>query len=62
MSIAHRRDTRSIARCCWVNAVANYAEPVAIGAVMRSFAAGRIVESAAEGWQVGRPVTGMFGS
>ena len=29
----------------WVNAAANYAEPVAIGAVMKSFAVGRIVAS-----------------
>ena len=29
----------------WVSAVANYAEPVALGAVMRSFAAGDVVRS-----------------
>jgi NADPH-dependent curcumin reductase CurA len=29
----------------WVSAVANYSEPVAIGAVMRSLAAGRVEES-----------------
>ena len=45
----------------WVNAVANYSEPVAIGAVMRSFAAGKIVESNAPAWPVGTPVTGLFG-
>lgn len=45
----------------WVNAVGNYSEPVAIGAVMRSFAAGRIVESGDPAWPVGSPVTGMFG-
>jgi NADPH-dependent curcumin reductase CurA len=45
----------------WVNAVANYSEPVAIGAVMRAFAAGRIVESTLPEWPVGTPVTGMFG-
>jgi NADPH-dependent curcumin reductase CurA len=45
----------------WVNAVANYAEPVAIGAVMRSFAVGRIVESDDPKWPVGTPVTGLFG-
>ena len=27
----------------WVGAVANYSEPVALGAVMRSFAAGQVV-------------------
>ncbi|MDR3453352.1 MAG: NADP-dependent oxidoreductase [Rhodoferax sp.] len=45
----------------WVNAVANYAEPVAIGAVMRSFAAGRVVVSNDPAWPVGTPVTGLFG-
>ena len=45
----------------WVNAVANYSEPVAIGAVMRSFAAGRIVQSDNAEWPVGTPVTGLFG-
>ena len=45
----------------WVNAVANYSEPVAIGAVMRSFAAGQIVASAHPDWPVGTAVTGLFG-
>lgn len=45
----------------WVNAAANYSEPVAIGAVMRSFAVGTIVESAHPDWPVGTPVTGSFG-
>ena len=45
----------------WVGAVANYSEPVAIGAVMRSFAAGRIVASDDPAWPVGTPVTGLFG-
>ena len=45
----------------WVGAVANYSEPVAIGAVMRSFAVGRIVRSDNPAWPVGTPVTGMFG-
>jgi len=45
----------------WVSAVANYSEPVAIGAVMRSFAAGHIVASEHADWPVGTPVTGMFG-
>ena len=45
----------------WVGAVANYSEPVAIGAVMRSFAAGHVVASQAPAWPVGTPVTGMFG-
>jgi NADPH-dependent curcumin reductase CurA len=45
----------------WVSAVANYSEPVALGAVMRSFAAGRIVASQHPDWSVGTPVTGMFG-
>jgi len=45
----------------WVNAVANYAEPVAIGAVMRSFAAGHVVASHDPAWPVGTAATGMFG-
>ncbi|MGJ7510927.1 NADP-dependent oxidoreductase [Variovorax sp. GT1P44] len=45
----------------WVSAVANYSEPVAIGAVMRAFAAGRIVESKDPAWPVGAAVTGLFG-
>lgn len=45
----------------WVGAVANYSEPVAIGAVMRSFAAGIVAESNHSDWPVGTPVTGMFG-
>lgn len=45
----------------WVSAVANYSEPVAIGAVMRSFAAGRIEASNDPQWPVGTPVTGLFG-
>lgn len=45
----------------WVSAVANYAEPVAIGAVMRSFAAGHVVASRAPDWPVGTVVTGLFG-
>lgn len=45
----------------WVNAVANYVEPVAIGEVMRSFAAGRIVASQHVDWPAGTAVTGMFG-
>jgi NADPH-dependent curcumin reductase CurA len=45
----------------WVNAVANYAQPVGIGEVMRSFAAGEIVASADPLWPVGTLVTGMFG-
>ncbi len=45
----------------WVGAVANYSEPVAIGAVMRSFAAGVIAQSNDPAWPVGTPVTGLFG-
>lgn len=45
----------------WVNAAPNYSEPVAVGAVMRSFASGRIVESRAPDWPAGTAVTGMFG-
>ena len=45
----------------WVSAVANYSEPVALGAVMRSFAAGRVVTSNDLAWPVGTAVTGLFG-
>jgi NADPH-dependent curcumin reductase CurA len=45
----------------WVNAAANYSEPVAVGAVMRAFAAGRVVASADADWPVGTAVTGLFG-
>src|SRR5256885_3033931 len=45
----------------WVAAVANYAEPVAIGAVMRSFAAGRVEASRDPSVPVGTKVTGLFG-
>ncbi len=45
----------------WVNAVANYSQPVGIGEVMRSFAAGEIIESHDPHWPVGTRVTGMFG-
>jgi len=45
----------------WVSAVANYSEPVAIGAVMRSLAAGRVVESRHPDFRVGDRVTGWFG-
>jgi len=45
----------------WVSAVRNYAEPVALGAVMRSFAAGTVVESRDPAVPVGARVTGMFG-
>lgn len=45
----------------WVNAVGNYSEPVAVGAVMRSFACGRVVASNDPAWPVGVAVTGLFG-
>lgn len=45
----------------WVNAAANYAEPVPVGAVMRSFAAGVIDRSTLPEWPVGTRVTGLFG-
>ena len=45
----------------WVSAVANYSEPVAIGAVMRSLAAGTVIESRHPDWRAGDRVTGMFG-
>jgi hypothetical protein len=45
----------------WVSAVANYSEPVAIGAVMRSFAAGEVVASKNPTFKEGMKVTGMLG-
>jgi NADPH-dependent curcumin reductase len=45
----------------WVNAAANYVQPVAVGEVMRSFAAGRVVASRSADWPVGTAVTGLFG-
>ncbi len=45
----------------WVSAVANYSEPVALGAVMRSLAVGRVEESCSSAFQPGEYVTGMFG-
>ena len=45
----------------WVNAAANYSEPVAIGAVMRSLAAGRVEQSKHPDYRVGDRVCGWFG-
>lgn len=45
----------------WVNAAANYAEPVAVGAVMKSFAVGRVAASNHPAYREGDAVTGMFG-
>lgn len=45
----------------WVSAVANYSDPVAVGAVMRAFAAGHVAASNDPAWPLGTPVTGLFG-
>ena len=45
----------------WVSAVANYSEPVALGAVMRALAVGRVEESRDSDFHPGEYVTGMFG-
>jgi len=45
----------------WVSAVANYSEPVALGAVMRAIAAGHVVESRHPNFRAGDRVVGMFG-
>jgi len=45
----------------WVSAVANYFDPVALGAVMRSLAVGRVEESRHPDFYPGDYVTGMFG-
>ncbi len=45
----------------WVSTVANYLEPVRIGEVMRSFAAGEVLQSAHPDFKPGDKVMGMFG-
>jgi NADPH-dependent curcumin reductase CurA len=45
----------------WVNATRNYSEPVAIGAVMRSFTVGRVVRSRDPAVPEGAWVTGLLG-
>ncbi len=45
----------------WVNAAANYSEPVAIDAVMRALAAGKVVESKHPDYRPGENVCGWFG-
>ncbi len=45
----------------WISAVANYSEPVELGAVMRSLAVGRVEESRNPDFHPGEYVTGMFG-
>ena len=45
----------------WVSAVANYSQPVGIGEVMRSFAAGVVVASRHPGYPVGEKVMGLLG-
>jgi len=45
----------------WVSAVANYSTPVAIGAVMRSFAVGEVIESRHALYAPGERLVGMFG-
>jgi NADPH-dependent curcumin reductase CurA len=45
----------------WVNAAANYSDPVGIGEVMRSFAAGVVIASRHPGYAEGDQVMGMLG-
>ncbi|MEO8631250.1 MAG: NADP-dependent oxidoreductase [Betaproteobacteria bacterium] len=45
----------------WVNLVANYEDPVAVGSVMRSLAAGRVERSNHADYQAGDFVMGWFG-
>jgi NADPH-dependent curcumin reductase CurA len=45
----------------WVSVVANYSQPVNIGEVMRSFAAGEVIASRHPGYAVGDKVMGLFG-
>lgn len=45
----------------WVNAVANYSDPVGIGEVMRAFSAGRVVQSRHPQYPEGSLVMGLLG-
>src|SRR5437870_6517761 len=45
----------------WVNAAANYSNPVAVGSVMRSFAAGEVIASRNPAFAEGDRVMGMLG-
>lgn len=45
----------------WVSAVANYATPVGIGEVMRSFSAGKVIASRHHNYAEGDSVMGMLG-
>lgn len=45
----------------WVNAAQNYAEPVAIGEVMRSLAVGEVIASRDDDYAVGESLVGLFG-
>jgi NADPH-dependent curcumin reductase len=45
----------------WIADKAGYSQPVAIGATMRSFAVGEIVETRHPDFRVGEVVSGMFG-
>lgn len=45
----------------WIADPGNYADPVAVGAVMRSLAVGEVLESRATGFVPGELVTGWFG-
>lgn len=45
----------------WVNAAANYSDPVGIGEVMRAFAAGRVIASRNPRYPEGSLVMGLFG-
>lgn len=45
----------------WVSSVANYSEPVRIGEVMRSFAAGEVLQSTHPDFKAGEKVMGLFG-
>lgn len=45
----------------WLSTVANYSQPVGIGEVMRSFAAGEVIESRHPNYAPGDQVVGMFG-
>lgn len=45
----------------WANDAPNYLPPVALGAVMRAYAVGRVVRSNSPAFHPGQAVTGLFG-
>lgn len=61
MLIANRYLSVDPAMRGWVNAVANYSDPVEVGAVMRSICVGEVIASNHPDYAVGEIVCGLFG-